>query len=54
MKNEYGEFIKINKDDIKYYHIYYNDNKEKEIKKTSINKNDKVSKINIIIDYPVK
>ena len=52
-KNKYGEFIIIKKEDINHYHIYFNDNKRKKIKKTSINKNDNVSKINVIIDYQV-
>ena len=54
MKNEYGKFIDIKKDETNFFHIYFNDNKRKEIKRTSLNKNDKVSKINIIIDYQVK
>ena len=50
----YGNFINIkNKEDEKYYHIYFDEDKE-EIKRTYLNKNDKVSKINIIIDYPIK
>ena len=53
MKNKYGKFINI-KEEEEYYNIYYNDNKEKEIKSTYLNKNDKISKINIIIDYQVK
>ena len=53
VKDKYGEFIKI-KENKKYYHIYFNDDKTKEIKRTSLNENDKVSKINIIIDYQVK
>ena len=48
IQNEYGPFIKIKEEDKKYFHIYFNDNKE-EIKKTEFNKEDKVSKINIII-----
>ena len=54
MKNKYGRFINIKNEDEVYYHIYFNDNKEEEIKRTSLNENDKVSKINIIIDYQVK
>ena len=54
MKNKYGRCINIKKEDEEYYHIYYNDNKREQIKSTSLNKNDKVSKINIIIDYQVK
>ena len=57
MKNECGRFINgfINVDeDLKeYYHIYYNDNKEEEIKSTYLYEDDKLSKINIIIDYHV-
>ena len=52
MKGEYGKFININEDDKKYFHIYFNDNKKKEIENTSFN-ND-VYKISIIIDYQIK
>ena len=34
--------------------IYIFNNKEEQIKRTSCNENDKISKINIIIYYPVK
>ena len=54
MKNKYGEFINIKEKDKEYYYIYYNDNKEKEIKRVYLNENDKISKIDIIIDYQVK
>jgi len=54
IKNKYGKFINIEKEDKKYYHIYFNDNKEKEIKRKSLNKNDNVSKINIIIEHQIK
>ena len=54
MENKYGDFIYIKDEDEDYYHIYYNDNKKEQIKCTSLNRNDKVSKINIIIDYQVK
>jgi len=54
IKNKYGRFIFINNEDEEYYHIYFNDNKEEEIKSTYFNKKDKVSKINVIIDYHVK
>ena len=50
--NKFGEFINID-EDIQYYHIYFNNNKE-EIKRNYLDENDKVNKINIIIDYPVK
>ena len=53
-KNKIGQFINIkDKKDEKYYHIYFNDNKE-EIKKTELNKEDTISKINIRIDYQIK
>ena len=45
--SKYGDFINIEGEDKKYFHIYFND-KKKEIKKTELNKEDKVSKINII------
>ena len=48
IQNEYGPFIKIKDEDKKYFHIYFNNNRE-EIKKTELNKEDNVSKINITI-----
>ena len=51
--NKYGPFINIEEKNKKYFHIYFNDNKE-EIKRTELSKGDKVSKINIVIDYKVK
>ena len=36
--NKYGKFININKENEKYYHIYFNDNKE-EIKRNYLDKN---------------
>ena len=53
MKGKYGKFININEEDKKYFHIYFNDNKKKEIENTSLYKNN-VSKISIIIDYQIK
>ena len=67
VKGKYGEFIKVDKNDELYYHIYFNDNKE-EIKNKYkiytedgmikheyyIDEEDKVTKIKIIIDYQVK
>ena len=51
---KYGIFINIfNKANEKYFHIYFNDDKE-EIKRNYINPNDNVTKINITIDYPIK
>ena len=54
MKGEYGKFINIKKKDKKYFHIYFNGNKKNEIENTSLNTNDNVSKISIIIDYQIK
>ena len=54
LDNIYGNFINIsNNDDKNYYHICFNDNKE-EIKRNYINKEDKVEKIKILIDYEIK
>ena len=52
VKNEYGEFINMNENEI-YYHIYFNDNKE-EIKRNYLIKNDNIERLKIIIDYQVK
>ena len=53
-KNKYGKFIDIlNKDNKKYYHAYFNDNKD-EISKLYIYKTAKVNKIKIIINYQIE
>ena len=54
MKDKYGNFINIKKEDKKYFHIYFNGNKNKEIENISLHRNDNVSKISIIIDYQIK
>jgi len=54
MKGGYRRFIYIKEEDKNYYHIYFNDIKENEIKITSLNGYDNIYKINIIIDYQVK
>jgi len=54
VKGKYVKFINIMKKDKKYFHIYFNDNKKKEIENTSLNLDDNVSKISIIIDYQIK
>jgi len=54
IQNKYGPFIRIKEEDLKYFHIYFNNNKEEEIKKTELNKKDKISKINVIIDYQIQ
>ena len=50
--NKYGNFINIKKEDEKYYHIYFDINKE-EIKRNYINKDDQIKIIKIIVDYQV-
>ena len=54
MKDKFSEFININYLNRKYFHIYFNDNKKKEIENTSLYEDDNVSKISIIIDYQIK
>ena len=53
VKNKYGKFINIKDEDIKYYYIFFNNNRE-EIKKNYINENEKIKIIKIIIDYQIK
>ena len=50
---KYGKFINITRNDTKYYHIYFDDKKER-IKRNFITKEEKVNKIKIIINYKVK
>jgi len=52
-KYEYDSFIIIEEEEEEYYHIFYNDNKGEKIEKNYLNEDEKVSKINIIIDYHV-
>ena len=54
MKGKCGEYIKIKEEDKKYFHIYFNDDKKKEIENTSLNIDDNTSKISVIIDYQIK
>ena len=54
MNGLYGKFINIKEKDKKYFHIYFNDNRKKEIENTSLYPDDNVSKISIIIDYQIK
>ena len=51
-KHKYGNFINLEYEE-KYYHIYFND-EIIEIGRNYLIKGDKVSKINIIIDYQVE
>ena len=50
VKNKYGTLINIKEEDKKYYHIYFNDNKE-EMKRNYLNDNEQIKIIKIIIDY---
>ena len=53
IENKYGKFVNIlNNDEEKYYHFYFNDS-ENEIKRNTINENDNVTKIKIILDYDI-
>ena len=52
-KDNHNKFINItDKENEPYIHIFFNDNKE-ETKKYFLNEDDKVTKINIIIDYQI-
>ena len=54
IKEIFSKFINIiNKEEELYYHIYFNDSKEETSRDYLTNK-DKVNKIKIVIDYPVK
>ena len=53
-KDKCGQFININENEKSYFHIYFNDNKKEIKNKYRINKEDKVTKIKLIIDYQVK
>ena len=50
VKNKFGDFINISKNNGKYYHIYFNDER-KEVKRNYLKQGDKVTKIKVIIDY---
>ena len=49
IRNKYGKFINIIKENENYYHIYFNNN-EKEMKRNYVNENEKIKTIKIIID----
>ena len=51
-KKTSGIFINLNQNEEKYYHMYYNDNKE-EIKIDDLTKYDKVKKFVLKIDYQI-
>ena len=52
--NKCGRFFNMNnKEDVFYYHAYFNDNKE-EVNMYYLNKDDKVRKIKLVIDYQIR
>ena len=51
--NKDGKFIYFKYEDKKYYHIYFNNNKE-EVKRNYINKGEEIKIIRIKIDYQIK
>jgi len=54
VKDSYGKFINILKEeDEEFYHIYFN-NSEKEVKRSYLERHEQVEKIKIIIDYQIK
>ena len=54
IENQFPTFINIIGENAPYFHIYFNDNKNEEIKRYKLIEEDgKVEKINIIIDYHV-
>ena len=54
VNDKFGKFININEKNSLYYHIYFNNNNKEETKRNYLKKNEKVNKINIIIDYQVE
>ena len=54
IKNKKCEFIKSYKQNENFYHIYFNDNKNEEIKRNYLKEDDKVNKITVFIDCQVK
>ena len=51
--NKYDKIINFKREDEKYYHIYFNNDKE-ELKRNYINKREEIETIKIIIDYQIK
>ena len=53
--NVFGNFINVsNNANRNFYHIYFNDNEEEEIKRNYITEEDNVGKIKVAIDYEIK
>ena len=51
--NHNKKFINISDENMKYYHIYF-DNSKEEIKRTEFNDDEKVNKIKIKIDFHIQ
>ena len=54
IENKYCKFINITDRYKPYFHIYFNDNYNEEIKRNYLNENENVENIEIIIDYQIK
>ena len=52
-QNKYGKFINIKDEEKSFFHIFFNNSKD-QIRRNNLNEDDKVTKINIVIDYQVK
>ncbi len=52
--DKHVHFINIKKGEEKYYHIYFDDNMNQEIKRNYLRKDDKVRTIKIKVDYQIK
>ena len=52
INNKFGKFINFIEEKEKYYHVYFNNNKE-EIKRNYINEDEHIKLIKIIIDYNI-
>ena len=53
-KDDCCKFIDIKEEDKKYFHIYFDDNKKREVEYILLDFGHNVSKISIIIDYQIK
>ena len=52
--NKKGKFINlVNKDNEKYFHIYFDNNNQEEIKRTFLNEDDQIKTIKVLIDHQV-
>ena len=54
INNKYGKFINVKNENKNFYHIYFNNDKKKEIKRNYINEKEEIKIIKIIIDHQIK